>query len=110
MGQQHDSFHWNESQLADMVRAIPLFRVPPSRSRSVEAIGYEQDARILALRFRPKAGQDAAPLIYGYLNFPARELEALLTAASMGQYVNTLVKPRYECVRVAAEREPLAEV
>lgn len=105
---QHDSFHWNEGQLGDLVRAIPLFTVPPGRSRSIEAIGYDQDARILALQFRPKPGHDAAPLIYGYLNFPPRELEVLLTAASMGQYVNTLVKPRYECVPVAAEREPLA--
>jgi hypothetical protein len=60
------------------------------------------------VRFGPKPGHDAAPLVYGYLNFPVRELEALLTAASMGQHVSALVKPRYECVRVVAEREPLA--
>jgi hypothetical protein len=108
MVQQHDSFHWNEDQLGDLVRAIPLFTVPPARSRSIRAIGYDQDARILALQFRSRPGVDEGPLIYGYLNFPACELEALLTAASMGQYVNTLVKPRYECVRVAVEREPLA--
>ena len=106
--QQHDSFHWNEDQLGGLVRAIPLFTVPPARSRSIRAIGYDQDARILALQFRPKPGHDDLSLIYGYLNFPSRELEALLTAASMGQYVNTLVKPRYGCVRVAPEREPLA--
>jgi hypothetical protein len=105
---EHEDYNWNAAQLDGLVRAIPLFSVPPARSHSVHSIGYDPDTRILALQFRGVPGRDGLPVIHGYLNFPHQELEALLTAASMGRYVNDTIKPRYRCVRVLQEPEPLA--
>lgn len=103
-----DGYHWNEDQLGDLVRAIALFSVPPARSNTIRSVGYDQDARILAVQVRSPRGDDDMPLIYAFVNFPPQELEAFLTAASMGQYLRTTIKPRYECVRVLPEPEPLA--
>jgi hypothetical protein len=107
MAFKNEGFQWNEDQLGDLIRAIALFSVPRGRSNTISAVGYDQDAQILALQFR-KDDEDGLPLIYGYINVPPQELEALLTAASMGQYANKTIKPRYECVRVLPEPEPLA--
>lgn len=103
-----EAYEWNAQQLEGLVRSIALFSVPPARSRSIRSIGYEPDARILALQYRGAPHEDELPVIHAYLNFPHQELEALLTAASMHQYVRTTVEPRYRRVTVLQEPEPLA--
>ena len=95
-----EQFHWNEHQIEQLIRSIPMFVVPPARSRSVSAVGYDPDAAILAVQLR---GHD--DMIYGYVNVPPTELEALLTAASMRQHLNEVVRARHRCVATTAQEE-----
>lgn len=95
-----DELHWNEHQLEQLVRTIPMFTVPAARSHSVSAIGYDQDAAILAVQLRRRDDT-----VYAFLNVPPATLEGLLTSASMRQQLSDVIRPRHRCVavRLAAE-------
>jgi hypothetical protein len=95
-----EQFHWNEHQLEQLVRTIPMFVVPPARSRSVCAVGYDQDAALLAVQLR---GHE--DMIYAYVNVPPAELEALLTAASMRLHLNEVIRARHRCIATTAQEE-----
>lgn len=67
-------------------------RVPVSSS-SVVSVGYDSASFILEVEFRSGG-------VYRYSNVPAAAHRLLLQAASIGEYVNTVIKPRFEAVRV----------
>lgn len=60
-------------------------------SSSVEAIGYDADAQELHVRFL-KSGET-----YVYYSVEEWVFAELMQAASKGNYVNTRVKPHYQC-------------
>jgi hypothetical protein len=101
--QDADEFQWNEGQLHELIRSIPMFVVPPARSRSVCAVGYDQDAAILAVQLR--GNED---MVYAFVNVQPPDLEALLTSASMRQHLNWFIRPRFRCVAVTVEEEATA--
>ena len=95
-----EQFHWNEHQLEQLIRTVPMFVVPPARSRSVCAVGYDADTAILAVQLR-----GSEDMVYGFTNVPPAELEALLTAASMRQHLNEVVRARHRCIATTAQEE-----
>lgn len=65
----------------------------PVRSSSVASVGYEPTSFVLEIEFRNGG-------VYQYLQVPAAAHRLLLQAASIGEYVNLIIKPRFEAVRV----------
>lgn len=66
-------------------------RVPVSSS-SVRSVGYDPESFVLEIEFRNGG-------VYQYLHVPAAAHRLLLQAESIGEYVNTVVKPRFDAVR-----------
>jgi hypothetical protein len=71
---------------------MTLKRVPVSSS-SVRSVGYDPARFILEIEYRSGG-------VYQYSHVPAAAHRLLLQAASIGEYVNTVIKPRFEAVRV----------
>jgi len=65
----------------------------PVTSSSVVSIGYDPAGYILEVEFRSGG-------VYQYNHVPAAAHRLLLQAASIGEYVNTVIKPRFDAVRV----------
>jgi hypothetical protein len=65
----------------------------PVRSSSVVSVGYDSTTAILEVEFRSGG-------VYRYAHVPAAAHRLLLQAESIGEYVNTVIKPRFEAVRV----------
>ena len=62
-------------------------------STSVRAVRYSEERRALAVRFRSGAA-------YEYEGVPPEEYARLLSAASLGAYLNARIKPRYPFTRL----------
>lgn len=58
-------------------------------SSAVRSVGYEKARRILEV-------ETEGGTVYQYLDVPAREYFALLSADSVGRYYNQQIKPNYE--------------
>jgi hypothetical protein len=58
-------------------------------SSAVRSVGYEKARRILEVEIE-------GGTIYQYLDVPAREYFALLSADSVGRYYNQQIKPNYD--------------
>ena len=65
----------------------------PVVSSNVAAVGYEADTETLYVQFKNGAQ-------YAYASVPADEYEALLTAPSVGSYLNDNIKNVYSYRRV----------
>jgi hypothetical protein len=65
----------------------------PVRSSSVASVGYDPESFILEIEFRNGG-------VYQYLKVPAAAHRLLFQAASIGEYVNNIIKPRFDAVRV----------
>jgi hypothetical protein len=63
-------------------------------SAAVASVGYDPQACILEVRYRGGG-------VYQYFDVPASVHEELMAADSMGTLLNTVVKPRYRCARIA---------
>jgi KTSC domain len=67
----------------------------PVNSSNVASVGYEEEASILEVEFLSGS-------IYRYFGVPSRHFVALTGGqVSVGQYLNTEIKPRYRYERVA---------
>ena len=64
-------------------------------STSIVGVGYAAAGRILEVEFVGGA-------VYEYLEVPAAEHAALMSATSKGQHINGFIKVRYHFRRVAA--------
>ena len=61
----------------------------PVVSSSVVSVGYDAAAFELEIEFRNGR-------VYRYLQVPIAAYRLLLQARSIGEYVNTVIKPRFE--------------
>ncbi|HWZ89115.1 MAG TPA: KTSC domain-containing protein [Polyangiaceae bacterium] len=61
----------------------------PVNSSSVVSVGYDSATYELELEFHNGR-------VYRYLQVPAAAYRLLLQAPSIGEYVNTVIKPRFE--------------
>jgi hypothetical protein len=61
----------------------------PVESRSIVSVGYDEAAFELEIEFHNGR-------VYRYSHVPAAAYRLLLQAPSIGQYVNTVIKPRFE--------------
>jgi len=65
----------------------------PVNSSNISEIGYNEDSRTLEILF--KNGR-----LYQYFDVPVPEYNALISAASHGQYLNSNIKGRFRYARV----------
>ena len=81
--------------LRQVLRAIRLVRV---RSSAVEQVGYDPEARMVAVVF---AGGET---VYGYPGLSDAEVEGLIAVLekheSLGHYIATVIKPAHDHERV----------
>jgi hypothetical protein len=63
------------------------------QSSSVASVGYDDASFVLELEYRNGR-------VYRYLNVPAAAHRLLLQAPSIGDFVNSVIKPRFEAERV----------
>ncbi|MDR7420837.1 MAG: KTSC domain-containing protein [Armatimonadota bacterium] len=68
-------------------------RRTPVESSSLSSVGYDPERSLLELEFH--GGR-----IYQYFAVPRRTFEELMTAASVGAFVNRCIKPRFPFRRV----------
>lgn len=78
-------------------RSHKRIRRRPVVSCVVDAICYNDESRLLDIEY---SGGEA----YRYSAVPPEELQALLSADSIGRYVNYRIKPRYRFVRLGRGR------
>jgi hypothetical protein len=62
------------------------------KSSAVRSVGYDPRSEILEVEF-------PSGVVYDYHGVPAAEVLALLTAESIGGYMNAQIKPRYPCTQ-----------
>ncbi len=62
----------------------------PLNSSSVRSAGYDGDSRTLELEYVNGS-------VYRYFDVPQPTYAALMAAPSIGNYVNTEIKPYFEC-------------
>jgi hypothetical protein len=65
----------------------------PVVSTSVASVGYDPARAVLEIEYQ--GGR-----IYQYLDVPSAAHRLLLQSPSIGEYVNKVIKPRFEAVRV----------
>ncbi|HMJ13047.1 MAG TPA: KTSC domain-containing protein [Polyangiaceae bacterium] len=63
------------------------------RSSSVASVGYDDAEFVLEIEFHNGK-------VYRYRDVPAAAHRLLLQAPSVGEFVNTVIKPRFEAERV----------
>jgi hypothetical protein len=63
------------------------------QSSSIASVGYDGAANVLELEYRNGK-------VYRYLNVPAAAHRLLLQAPSIGDFVNSVIKPRFDAERV----------
>lgn len=61
-------------------------------SSSVASVGYDDTEHVLEIEFHNGN-------VYRYLDVPAAVHRLLLQARSIGDFVNTIVKPKFEVIR-----------
>lgn len=59
-------------------------------SSAVDAIGYDESAQALYVRFKCKNRYAEAPTIWRYTPVDRRDFEALLNGSSVGKFVHSL--------------------
>ncbi|NED99998.1 KTSC domain-containing protein [Phytoactinopolyspora halotolerans] len=64
-------------------------------SKAIASVGFDGATNILEVEYRSGA-------VYRYFQVPRSEVDGLLSADSMGRYVNTRIKPRYSYVCIQA--------
>jgi len=64
----------------------------PVQSRSLRALGYDPEQRVLEVEFRSGA-------LYRYEQVPPAVVQALLEADSLGRYFNQVFKPQHYTYR-----------
>ena len=62
------------------------------RSSSVAYVGYDEAKHVLEIEFHNGN-------VYRYQDVPAAVYRLLLQARSIGDFVNTIVKPKFEVIR-----------
>lgn len=62
-------------------------------STSVASVGYDEGDHVLEIEFRGGG-------VYRYRHVPAAVHRLLLQAPSIGEFVNRIVKPKFEAERV----------
>jgi hypothetical protein len=62
------------------------------RSASVATVGYDEEQHLLEVEFHNGR-------VYRYLDVPAAVHRLLLQAPSIGEFVNKIVKPKFEMIR-----------
>jgi hypothetical protein len=62
-------------------------------SSSIASVGYDEPEHVLEIEFHNGN-------VYRYLDVPAAVHRLLLQAQSIGEFVNTVVKPRFEMIRM----------
>jgi lysyl-tRNA synthetase class 2 len=62
-------------------------------SSSVASVGYDEAQHVLDIEFHNGN-------VYRYLDVPAAVHRLLLHAQSIGEFVNTIVKPKFETIRM----------
>ncbi|WP_132833697.1 KTSC domain-containing protein [Sphingomonas sp. PP-CC-3G-468] len=62
-------------------------------SSNIASIGYDEPTSLLEVEFLNGG-------IYHYFNVPSFVYEQLISAPSHGIYLNTNIKPNYQCARV----------
>lgn len=63
------------------------------RSSSIVSVGYDEVAHELEIEFQ--GGR-----VYRYAHVPVAAYRLLLRAPSLGEYVNSVIKPRFDATRV----------
>ena len=71
----------------------------PVNSSVLAAVGYDSDRRVLEARF-------CSGRIYHYFEVPQSVFNKVLVAASVGQYFNRTIKPRYRAELVYDPNRP----
>lgn len=66
-------------------------------SSSIVTIGYARVSGVLEVEFSNGG-------VYQYFGVPAREHARLMAAESKGKYLNCIIKPRFDAVRVDGAR------
>jgi hypothetical protein len=74
--------------------------MPAVSSSAVKRVDYDEENRELLVTF---IDGDS----YAYQNVPLHVFDELLSAASIGAYVNRRIKPNYEARQVARRRSKL---
>jgi len=69
--------------------------MPKIESSAISHVGYQDQRRLLYVTYRGSGGS------YVYVGVPRREYDDLLKADSKGLFINTRIKPRYKCQRLA---------
>ncbi|HVW25650.1 MAG TPA: KTSC domain-containing protein [Polyangiaceae bacterium] len=62
------------------------------RSSSIASVGYDEAHHVLEIEFHNGK-------VYRYLDVPAAVHRLLLQAPSIGEFVNTIVKPTFAVIR-----------
>lgn len=65
----------------------------PVSSSNVAAVGYDEESKTLAVEFHNGG-------VYHYYDVPPNTFKALLTADSVGQYLNMVVKSQFSFSKV----------
>jgi lysyl-tRNA synthetase class 2 len=68
----------------------------PVSSTSIVSVGYDPKAATLEIEFQ--GGR-----VYRYRHVPVAAYRLLLQAPSVGDYVNRVIKPRFDATRVDAQ-------
>jgi hypothetical protein len=89
---------------AELVARLRRTRLVPVASRAVRKLGYADDLRMAAVQYAE------ADVIYGYPNLTDGEVEGLLDVmknrASIGEYVNKVIKANHDPERVRSDENP----
>lgn len=65
----------------------------PVQSSNVASVGYDDGSRILEVEFHGGG-------VYHYLNVPEAVYHALISASSIGSYLNANIKTRYQFTKI----------
>lgn len=103
---ENEYFHDFGDDLVDKTQA-PLEEMPTSTftSSNVHSALYDYGERELYIRYLRDVGADA---IYQYSNVPAREWQALKSAASKGSHINASIAYEYNYAKTG--RDELREM
>jgi hypothetical protein len=72
--------------------------MPEVKSSVIRRLEYDEDEQALSITF-------TSGLTYRYERFPEIEYDALLSAASKGEFFNERIKDLYDFTRVSAGRD-----
>jgi hypothetical protein len=79
--------------MACFLKELGIVRMQPIDSSAISAVGYDDQREILRVTYR--SGRT-----YDYFDVPTEENRRFMAAESRGEYMNTIIKPNYECREV----------